>query len=55
MEIKKNGKNYLVKENKNSWTLELVVGKIVVSYNIKKSDCSAIEDLELYIAHNDLF
>ncbi len=55
MKIKKNGKTYAVKENKESWTLEIIIGKIVVSYNIKKADCPTFDDLESFIAEKDLF
>lgn len=55
MKIEKNGKTYTVKENKNSWTLELIIGKITTSYNVKKADCPTFDDLKAYIAKSDLF
>lgn len=55
MKIEKNGKIYFVKKNKNSWTLELVIEKITITYNVKKADCPNFDDLKSFIAESDLF
>lgn len=55
MTIKKNGKVYTVRENKNSWTVSTKFGRVSLVYNVPKTDCSTFDDLKAYVAESDLF
>ena len=54
-ELEKDDKIYTARENKNSWTLELIIGKTTTSYNVKKADYPTFDDLKAFIAQSDLF
>ncbi len=55
MKIEKNGKIYDVKEEKNSWSLSMVMGKVSLDYRISKSDCADFEALKLFVLENSAF
>ena len=55
MFIKKNGKTYSVKENKQSWTVSIVNDRVTVSVNVPKEDCPTFDSLQKYVIENDLF
>ncbi len=55
MNIEKNGKNYTAKENKTSWTVSTMIGRVDVSYSIPKSDCPTFDALKAYVVASDLF
>ena len=55
MEIEKNGKIYLVKENKYSWTLTLKMGRVSSSYNVLKEDCKNFEEVRKLVIESTMF
>lgn len=55
MKIEKNGRIYTVKENGASWTVSTEVGRVDISYNVPKDDCSTFEALKDFVAVSDLF
>ncbi len=55
MNIEKNGKIFVVKENKSSWTLATNIGGIPLTYNVKKADCATFDELKQFVADNSAF
>lgn len=55
MIIQKKGVNYLVRENKKSWSIKMEVGNITVNFNVKKVDCPDVESLKKFIKENPAF
>lgn len=55
MTITKNGKDYVVKENVTSWTLSTSIGRVAVSYNVKKADCPTFDALKAFVDNDNAF
>lgn len=55
MLITKNNKVYNVKETSTKWVVSTESGKISIAYDIPKDICKTAEDLQRYVANNDLF
>lgn len=55
MIIEKNGKTYIVKDNRTSWTLSREEGIVSVSYNVQKDDCPTFDALKSYVIESKLF
>ena len=55
MTIEKNGKTYTTKENKTSWTVSTMIGRVDVTYSVPKVDCPTFDALKAYVAASDLF
>lgn len=55
MTITKNDKTYAIRENEKSWTLSICLGRVPVTYNVKKIDCPTIEDLKAFVDENSAF
>ena len=54
MIIEKDGKVYIVRENKSSWTIKRTVEILTVNYKIQKSDCPTFEDVKKFVMETDL-
>ena len=55
MVIEKNGKFFIVTENKNSWTVKNKEGKVSISYKVPKDVCAGADELKDYIINHDIF
>jgi hypothetical protein len=50
MEIEKNGKIFVVRENKASWTLSTKIEEMKLIVKVTKKDCPTFEELKAFIA-----
>jgi hypothetical protein len=55
MMIQKNGREYTVTELAKEWKIERTVGGLLVEYRLPKEAASTVEDVEKYVAKNELF
>lgn len=55
MTIEKNDKVYMVRENKQSWTISIKFGQVDVVYNVPKAGCPTFDDLKEFIVENEMF
>lgn len=56
MEIIKDKKNYIVKENITSWTVVLKNNDIItISIKVPKNNCHTFKELKNYILTNKIF
>lgn len=55
MKLEKNGKTYEVIENSKKWVINAMAGKVVLKYEISKTDCETYEELKQYMEDSKMF
>jgi hypothetical protein len=49
MKIDVNGKSYDVADNSKTWSLKSTDDKLSIEYQVSKSNCPTLDDLQLFI------
>jgi hypothetical protein len=55
MEIKKNGKTFVVNEHEHEWIIKTQIGNLTVTYNISKTEYCTEKELTDFVKKSEIF